>query len=328
MTHSPYKIAFFGSDEIALPSLEFLHEEFSKVEIRAVLTQPDRRVGRGRKMAQNAIKKWAESKSIPCRSPEKPSNEECKWLRDEKIDCILVMAYGHILRKSFLEVAPAGCYNLHASLLPSFRGASPIETAMAMGESTTGVTLMEVIPRMDAGPVVDSETVSICPEDTGMILRSKIAQACVPLLKRNIQCLVDGSAEFSPQDESFSTYCRKLTKDDGQLDFSASSKLLVDRIRAFQAWPGCSFPLNGQKIRIGSAESKGMEISLAVGETAIDSEGNFFIGTGDGLLLIKELQRPGGKMLKTADFLRGFDFPFGQIINSFPMNELLLPAKE
>ena len=109
---------------------------------------------------------------------------------------------------------------------------------------------------------------------------------------------------------------------------AASSKLLADRIRAFQAWPGCSFPLNGQKIRIGSAESKDEEISLAAGGTAVDSEGNFFIGTGNGLLLLKELQRPGGKMLKTADFLRGFDFPFGQVINSSPMNELLLPAKE
>ena len=328
MRDLPYKIAFFGSDEIALPCLDYLHEEFPQVEIRAVLTQPDRRVGRGRKMAQNAIKKWAQSKSIPCRSPEKPSSEECDWLREEKIDCILVMAYGHILRKSFLEVAPAGCYNLHASLLPSYRGASPIETAIAMGETSTGVTLMKVVPRMDAGPIVDSEAVSICPEDTGLILRSKIAQACVPLIKRKVECLVDGSVEYLSQDDSLSTYCRKLTKEDGQLDFSAPSKLLVDRIRAFQAWPGCSFPLGGQKIRIGSAESKDGEISLAVGETAVDSEGNFFIGTGNGLLLLKELQRPGGKMLKTADFLRGFDFPFGQVIDSSPMNELLLPAKE
>ena len=115
MTNQIYKVAFFGSDEIALPFLEYLHNECQFVEIGAVLTQPDRRSGRGRKMSENAIKRWALTQSIPCRSPEKPTNEDCDWLLEEKIDSILVMAYGHILKNSFLKVAPSGCYNLHAS---------------------------------------------------------------------------------------------------------------------------------------------------------------------------------------------------------------------
>ena len=114
------------------------------------------------------IKRWALTESIPCRSPDKPTNEDCDWLRNEKIDSILVMAYGHILKKSFLEVAHSGCYNLHASLLPKYRGASPIETAIAMGEDITGVTLMRVMPKMDAGPIVDSESIPITSEDTGL----------------------------------------------------------------------------------------------------------------------------------------------------------------
>ena len=118
MTNQIYRVAFFGSDEIALPFLEYLHNDFDFVRLSAVLTQPDRRSGRGRKMSENPIKRWALSRSIPCRSPDKPTGVECDWLQEERIDSILVMAYGHILKKQFLEVALAGCYNLHASLLP------------------------------------------------------------------------------------------------------------------------------------------------------------------------------------------------------------------
>jgi methionyl-tRNA formyltransferase len=323
MTNQIYKVAFFGSDEIALPFLEYLHNECPFVEFGAVLTQPDRRSGRGRKMSENAIKCWALTQSIPCRSPEKPTNEECDWLREEKIDSILVMAYGHILKKSFLEVARSGCYNLHASLLPKYRGASPIETAIAMGEDITGVTLMRVMPKMDAGPIVDSESIPITSEDTGFNLRNKIAQSCIPLIQRNIQSLVSGIAEEVIQVEANSTYCRKLNKEDGNLNFSAPAKLLANRIRAFQAWPGCGFHLNGQKIRIGSAEAISNNSSIKAGEAIRDEDGNFLIGTGNGVLRLLEMQKPGGKMLKVPDFLRGFNFPFGEILESVEMKDLL-----
>ena len=134
MSSQVFKIAFFGSDEISVPFLNFLKDQCPLVNVSAVLTQPDRRSGRGRKMAPNSIKTWAKNHSISCRSPEKPSDIECEWLREQKIDLILVMAYGHILKKSFLTLAPSGCFNFHASILPKYRGASPIETAIAMGE--------------------------------------------------------------------------------------------------------------------------------------------------------------------------------------------------
>ena len=324
MINRKYRVAFFGSDEIALPFLEYLHKKCEFIQISAVLTQPDRKSGRGRKISENEIKRWALTESIPCRSPDKPTKEDCDWLRNEKIDLILVMAYGHILKNMFLEVAHAGCYNLHASLLPKYRGASPIETAIAQGEDVTGVTLMRIMPKMDSGPIVDSEASLITIEDTGKSLRNKIAQSCIPLIKRNIQKLVSGIANEVIQVEADSTYCRKLNKEDGNLNFSASAKLLANHIRAFQAWPGCGFYLHGQKIRIGSAEAKSENYSLKIGEAIRDENGSFMIGTGDGTLCILEMQKPGGKMLKVSDFFHGFNFPFGQILESGEMKDLVL----
>ena len=322
------KIAFFGSDEISVPFLNFLKDQCPFVNVSAVLTQPDRRSGRGRKMASNSIKTWAKNHSISCRSPEKPSEVECEWLRELKIDLILVMAYGHILKKSFLTLAPAGCFNFHASILPKYRGASPIETAIAMGEKSTGVTLMRVIPQMDAGPILDFESVIVEGGDTGESVRSKIADSCVPLIQRNIQGLLDGIISEKKQDHSYATYCRKINKTDGNIDFSAKASHLVDRIRAFKSWPGCGFFIDGQKIRIGSAGSRPNNALLDIGLTQIDLDGNLVIGTGEGLLIPHELQRPGGKMLQVSDFLRGYDFPVGQTLGSFEMSQLLLSSKE
>ena len=173
------KIAFFGSDEIALPCLQALVDSSNNWEVSGILTQPDRRSGRGRKLQPNPIKRWAIDSHIPVMNPEKPGGEEVAWIKDMGIDLILVMAYGHILKENLLTVTRFGCFNLHASLLPKYRGASPIESAMAMGEKKTGVTLMKVIPKMDAGPIIDAEKVVIDQGDTGPLLRTKIAQACV-----------------------------------------------------------------------------------------------------------------------------------------------------
>ena len=324
MTNRIYRVAFLGSDEIALPFLEYLHHACPFVDLGLVLTQPDRRTGRGRKMTQNAIKQWSISHSIPCQSPEKPAERECNWIREEKIDCMLVMAYGHILKKVFFDLSPGGCFNLHASLLPKYRGASPIETAIAMGETLSGVTLMRVVQKMDAGPIVDSESVKIDSLDTGSTLREKIAQSCVPLIQRNIKALVKGSAEEMVQEEGNSTYCRKLFKEDGNLNFSVPAKMLVDRVRAFQSWPGCGFSIQGEKFRIGLAEEKKNVLLLKPGETARDGDGNFLIGTAKDALCLLKLQKPGGKMLNVEDFLRGFNFPFGEIIESLQMKNLLL----
>lgn len=309
MVKKPVKIAFFGSDEISLPFLDAILNYCEDLEIVAVLTQPDRKSGRGRILYSNPIKKWARDLSIPVHDPSKPGIEQVEWLKEKSVDLIFVMAYGHILDKNFLNLAPLGCFNLHASLLPKYRGASPIETAIALGEGKTGVTLMEVIPRMDAGSIVDFQVVPILSSDTGLSLRQKIAQASVPLILRSLPVLLSGNCKLIDQKEEEASYCRKLKKDDGLLDFSLSAKELISRNRAFSGWPGSFFVDGKTVLKVGKMRINLTTGLLKVGQRDPEFLQSLIIGTGDGKVEIQELQKPGGKMLPASDFLRGYSIP-------------------
>ena len=317
------KIAFFGSDEIALPCLQAMSTSFDNIEISAVLTQPDRRSGRGRTLQSNPIKQWAVESSVPVRDPQKPGIEEVTWLNELGVDLILVMAYGHILKQALLDAAPLGCFNLHASLLPKYRGASPIETSIAMGEETTGVTLMQVIPQMDAGPIIDSESIYITSEDTGISARGKIAKACIPLINRSLPTLISKNFQKVEQVEKDATYCRKLNKADGRMDFSLSADDLVCRNRAFAGWPGSYF-LDGDTIlRVGKMEKDLRDLNLKPGQRYGEVVDSLIVGTGSGAISISELQKPGGKMLPVSDFLRGYSLS-SKISFSLPSESLKL----
>ena len=306
--NKPKRIAFFGSDQIAIPVLNSLVSQPQSLEICGILTQPDRRSGRGNKLQSNPIKQWALQSDIPVHDPQKPGMEEVCWLKELGVDMVLIMAYGHILREELLKVPSYGCYNLHASLLPMYRGASPIETALAMGEQKTGVTLMQVVPRMDAGPVVDAEIVPIEESDLGATLRNKIADACVPLMARNLSSILDGSVRVQAQSESEATYCRKLAKSDGRLDFNLTARELVLRNRAFVGWPGSYFEYENTILRVGRMVEIQSD-TLLCGQRNDSIAHALVIGTKEGAIEIMELQKPGGKMLPASDFLRGFVIP-------------------
>jgi methionyl-tRNA formyltransferase len=231
------------------------------------------------------------------------------------------MAYGHILSQKFLDSAQHGCYNLHASLLPAYRGASPIETSLACGENVTGVSLMRMVRKMDAGPVVDQESISITKDDTGASLRGKLAKACVPLLDRNLTELLCGEANEREQDPNGVTYCRKLGKEDSYFDFSLTAEQLEWRSRAFQAWPGSVFFYEGIPLRVGECRvSSGKHYKP--GELVVE-DSKLLLGTGAGTLQILQLQKPGGKMLDVSDFLRGFPIKQPYEITFFPSSPLL-----
>ena len=302
------KIAFLGSDAIALPCLDAIMQNSQGWEICGVLTQPDRKSGRGRKFQSNPIKQWALDNEILVRSPQKPGDAEVDWLKSMGADLTLVMAYGHILKDNLLHAAPHGCFNLHASLLPKYRGASPIETALAMGESETGVTLMRVIPRMDAGPVIDAEKVPISSSETGSSLREKLGHACVPLILRNLAHLLAQKFSENVQEEKQVTYCRKLTKLDGQIDFFLSAVEIENRSRAFANWPGCYFIHNNLSLKVGKIKVHQEITNLDCGECSQKHDNTLIIGTGSGAIEIIALQKPGGQMLPIADFLRGYSF--------------------
>ena len=235
------RTVFMGSDAIALPLLNWLADEAQQsVTLAAVYTQPDRAVGRGQKVQPNAIKLWAQSRGLPVHQPEKLTPEELARLKSYQPDLSLIMAYGHILRQDFISAPRLGTLNLHTSLLPKYRGASPIQTAIANGDSMTGVTLMRIVPALDAGPIADAENVVVAALDTALEVETKLGHACVPLLARALPRLADGSLNFMGQKDADATFCRKLEKNDGVLDFSFPASQLAARINGLYPWPACT----------------------------------------------------------------------------------------
>lgn len=312
-----------GSDAITLPTLKFLWSERERVRMAALYTQPDKARGRGKKIQANAVKTWALEQGIPVRQPERFGEGEIEELRRLKPEIMLVMAYGQLLPQAVLDTPPLGIYNLHTSLLPELRGASPIETAVASGMTESGVSLMRLIRKMDAGPVCDQERLAIAPLETGGGYREKLAQASPRLLNRNFDRLLDGSIELIPQSEETASYCRLLVKQDGQLDFKQPASALSYRINGLNPWPGCFAALEGTVLKFELStwldDSRSHEPGMVVGA---NSEG-VLVGTGRGLLQILALQKPGGKLLSADVFLRGYPIDPGFHFISQEMHPLV-----
>lgn len=318
------KIVFLGSDPIALPLLEWLVGEGS-VQIVAVYTQPDRPTGRGQKVVPNGIKTWALDQGIPVHQPAKLTAEARKDYAALAADFALVMAYGHILNDAFIDTPRLGTVNLHASILPDYRGASPIQSAVCSGDAETGVSLMRIVRELDAGPVADIERVLIAATDTALDVEAKLAAASVPLVVRNLSALASEELEFVEQDHASATFCRKLTKSDGVLDFAATAPVLAARINGLHPWPGVRVEMAGQVVRLGSALASKTASDAAPG-TIVASGETLEVATGQGTLQLLQLQRPGGRMLPAADFLRGFPIEIGMVLPSMPLPELVTRA--
>ncbi len=334
------RIVFMGSDAIALPALNWLAPTTSGLagadrnfaQVVGVFTQPDRAAGRGQKVQSNEIKLWAQARGLPVLQPVKVGTAERQQLADLKPDLCLVMAYGHILRQEFIDTPRLGTLNLHTSVLPAYRGASPIQTAITCGETETGVTLMRMVLKLDAGPVADVERVKIGPLDTAREVEAKLAQACVPLLACCLPLIASGEQKFTPQNESEAIFCRRLEKADGVLDFQAPAALLAGRINGLMPWPGCAVEINSQPVKLGLADVSPDPVCNVLyykqakpspGEViGTDSEG-LLVGTGQGTLRLRLLQRPGGRMLPAAEFLRGFPVVTGTKLVSQTMPPLV-----
>lgn len=318
------KIVFMGSDAIGLPVLEWLHRSAAKqAHLVAVLSQPDRPVGRGRKLQPNPISAYAREQGIELLQPEKPGDTTVAWMQAQSIDLAVVMAYGHMLRKKLLDTPPCGFVNLHASILPEYRGASPIQSCIAQGDVQTGVTLMRIEPAMDAGAVCDIERVPIEAQDTGASVFDKLAHASVPLLERNLLSLLEGTATFEEQDHAKATYTRKLTKEDGWLDFSQSAFVLKNRIQSLDPWPGTFCEHAGVRIKVRGAQVEDTCVDKPAG-CVLGVQGDALrVATGEGVLRIAYMQRPGGKMLPVHAFLRGYRLVEGDVLSGGDMKSLL-----
>ncbi len=315
------RVVFMGSDAIALPALDWLAGS-GRAEIAAIFTQPDRAAGRGQKVQVNAIKQWAQTRGLPVLQPVKVGPTEQQQLAALKSDLTLVMAYGHILKRDVIDTPRLGTLNLHTSILPQYRGASPIQTATACGDKETGVTLMKMVLQLDAGPVAGVERVPIGPLDTAAEVEALLAQACVPLLAHCLPAIAAGTQIFTPQSETDITFCRRLVKGDGVLDFTSPASVLAARINGLNPWPGCSVAINGQSVKLCLADSlAAIPAGLPGTVTGIDADG-LLVATGQGTLRLRQLQRPGGRILPAAEFLRGFPVASGTRLPSSPMPAL------
>ena len=307
------KIIFMGSDEIALGILNFLREKGELI----VVSQPDKPSGRGQKLTPNAISSWALENNLKLLRPEKLDENFLAELKAFVPDIVFVMAYGRILKQAFIDLPPLGTWNFHASLLPKLRGASPIETAIAIGEKETGVCLMKMVLALDAGDIGALEKVAIDNTMTATMLREEIARASERLLVNNWERLAAGKIDATPQNAAEVTFCRPFTKDDTLLDVNAPAAEICLRVRAFAEKPGVAFIYNNERLKVFKAiEVKTDERPLIDNQkmnagTIIESAERLRILTGVGVLEILELQKPGGKRLKAKDFLRGYPIKAG-----------------
>lgn len=319
------RTVFMGSDEIALPFLSALWEDAGdRLAWAGVFTQPDRRSGRGMKLQASPVKEWALQRGLPVRQPTKCGPEDLEWLRASGVELIFVMAYGQILRESLFGLPRCGALNLHASLLPRYRGASPINTAIAAGESRTGVTLMRIVKALDAGPVADYEEVPVDEREDTPSLRRKIAAACIPLVMRNLDALSEASLEFVEQDSARASYCRIIEKDDADIDVRAPAEVLDRRIRALHPWPGTRVALDGLALRIGAAKPvAGKDPGCEPGRLEVVAGKQLLLHCGAGKLEILQLQKPGGRMLPAPEFLRGMPGLDGQRVERRDMRALV-----
>ena len=319
----PLRLLFLGSDPIALPVLEYLAGAGRELAtLVAVYTQPDRPHGRGQKVVPGPIKEWAQAHGLPVYQPERLGPADTARVRDLGVDAALVMAFGQLLKDDFLAAPPSGVFNLHTSLLPQYRGACPATVAIASGDGETGVTFMRVVRKLDAGAIVDQERVPIGAHETTASLEAALGVAAVPLTARCLAALRAGTLAAREQDESAVSYCRRLAKTDGVLDFSRPAAELARRINALMPWPGCAVEIGGVLVKLGLAEAA--EGGGAAPGTVLAPEGDALpVATGEGTLRLLRLQRPGGKMLPATEFLRGFAVPVGSVLASQPMPPLV-----
>lgn len=318
------KVVYFGSDVICLPGLAYLHEQAHDLcELVAVVSQPDRRQGRGKKLQQNPVAAYATDHGIELLQPEKPDASLAEWMRRQSVALAYVMAYGHFLPKSVREAPAHGMLNFHGSILPAYRGASPVETAIALGEKETGVCLMQIDKEMDAGAVADCERICIGQADTSSMVRARIGEAVVSQLERTLVVSLEGCLNLEEQEASKATFCRKITKEDGALDFYQAASVINARLRAFTPWPGGYFEHGDTRIKVGNCSTSPVcdgsvaGSILSVGET-------LNVATSEGCFQIHELQRPGGRMIPVSEFVKGYPIKVGEVLPSVQSLPLLI----
>jgi methionyl-tRNA formyltransferase len=293
-----------GTPRFALPSLQILFDR--KETVIGVVTQPDRPAGRGRQMVLPPVKELAGIHVLPVFQPRKV--REVQFIQEVETlapDLIVVVAFGQILPRALLDIPPLGCVNVHASLLPAYRGAAPINRALINGETMTGVTIMLLDEGMDTGDIILQQQVAILPEDTTATLHDRLAQSGAALLGEALDQLAGNGWARIVQDHIRATYAPILKKEDGLILWSNSAREIHNQVRGMNPWPGSFTFFRGKLLKIYQTGVLEKNAAAAPGEiTAVSGEG-IEAATGSGTLLIQELQIEGKKRMPAGDFIKG-----------------------
>ncbi|CAH0147272.1 methionyl-tRNA formyltransferase [Stenotrophomonas lactitubi] len=296
------RIVFAGTPEFAVSSLRAAARHH---EVVAVYTQPDRPAGRGRGLAPSPVKLEAVARGIPVYQPETLKDEAAQQqLRDLQPDLMVVVAYGLILPKAVLNIPTHGCWNVHGSLLPRWRGAAPIQRAIQAGDDKTGICLMQMEAGLDTGPVLLHQELAIAATDTGGQLHDKLAELGAQVLSDGLGLLRAGIKPIArPQPEQGVTYAHKLDKAEAKLDWAQDAEALARTVRAFNPWPIAEALLAGERVRIHGAVALDVAHGQAPGTVLAAGREGIDIACGQGALRLRVLQREGGKAITAADYL-------------------------
>jgi methionyl-tRNA formyltransferase len=296
------RLIFAGTPEFAVPCLEGLIA--AGHDIVAVYTQPDRPAGRGRKLQPSPVKVCALKHHLPVYQPETLKNEAGR-LKSFNADVMIVVAYGLILPASILAIPRLGCLNVHASLLPRWRGAAPIQRAIEAGDDETGVTIMQMDAGLDTGDMLLKASDPIRPDDTGGSLHDRLASLGAEALVSALEKLAADELVAEPQDENLATYARKLEKAEGEIDWQQPAEPLARKIRAFEPWPGSTCTWGERKLRVRQATVIDAAAEDAPGTVIRTNTDGIIVATGGGQLCIQKLQLAGGKPQTAGEFLNG-----------------------
>ncbi|MYB34938.1 MAG: methionyl-tRNA formyltransferase [Gammaproteobacteria bacterium] len=310
------RVVFAGTPDFAVPSLEVLLDS-SLADLVAVYCQPDRPSGRGRTIRPGPVKSTAAKAAVPVYQPEKINTPEAiTQLKSLKPDLVVVVAYGALLKKQHLEIPRLGCFNLHASLLPRWRGAAPIQRAIEAGDTMSGVSLMRVVEELDAGPVLAQSEISLDKHVTGGWLHDQLSQMAANLLIQNLPALASGKLKEQTQNVSQATYAKKLGREESWVDWADSAGQIERQIRAFDPWPGCLFSIEGTALKILKASTTSHQESATPGQILQVGPEGIVVQSGQDAIRIEKVQKSGGKAMHVADYLNGHPVRTGIILDA------------
>ena len=308
------KIVFMGTPDFAVGALEALVE--AGHEVAAVVTQPDKPKGRGKEMQQTPVKVCALKHNIEVFQPVKIKTPEAvEVLKGYGADLFVVAAFGQILSKEILEMPKFGCVNIHASLLPKYRGAAPIQWAILDGEKETGVTIMQMNEGLDTGDMLTKVIVPIEDTDTGESLFDKLAEAGAKLLIETIPQIEAGTVTPMPQDDSLSTYAKMIKKEMGLIDWKKEAVVLERLVRGMNSWPSAYTHFNGKTLKVWEAAVEAGNKSTAAGTVVEVTKDSIKVQTGADLLVLKQIQLEGKKRMDVAVFLLGYKVETGTVLS-------------